>query len=250
MISRRSFHWGVFGGALATQSRPVAAQEDQEGSDFLTERGFVGPDSPLSAVGPRQARATEVQRAFQLMMNAPNGNDISPLEVAEYFRVLEDKNEDGELYREEWKSERANPVVTGFFTLTNLLPNKGDQTAWCAAFANWCLAAANRNVSFSAAAQSFHRAHKNFEVVTGEPKVGDVAVFSRLVDGSRDTYGHVGFLAKAYSADEGGVHIIGGNQQREDEKPSTGIVSRIFISFEHPTLQILSFKKPTMFMFG
>lgn len=247
MISRRLFHGSLLGAALGVRAVPTAAQQEASSEvNLLEEWGFVGPNPPASAVGEKAPRAEEVQTAFRLMIKAPAGHDVAPIDVAQYFRSLETQNQQGELYREEW-GERANPVITGFFTLTNIKPYKGDLTPWCAAFANWCLAASDRNVSFSAAAQSFYHDTKHFTTVDASPSVGDLVVFSRLVSGSRATYGHVGFLSRPYNEGEGGVWIIGGNQHREDGQPSGGIVSEVLVPFDHPTLSILSFKRPTNF---
>ena len=139
--------WGIVGAAQA--------QGDTGSEDLLAERGFVGIGGSGAAIGEGPPRREEVQKAFRIMRAAPSGPTTTPVEVAKYFASVEMANEpEGWLYNAEWPvDKRANPVITSFFTMTNTRPNKGDQTPWCAAFVNWCLAAADRNISFSAGAK-------------------------------------------------------------------------------------------------
>jgi hypothetical protein len=234
---------------------PAAAQiddVDEATTNFLREWGSAGRGKPSSFVGTAPARPWDVQRAFEILSAAPRAPHATPYDTAVWFKELKDTSKAGEPFNTEW-AEWANPVITSFFTLTNTVPQEGDQTSWCAAFVNWCLAAGRKNISCSAVAQSFTWDKKNFPSATS-PEVGDLVVFSGVEDGSRQRFGHVGFLSRPLGTpdpDGGsktGHWIIGGNQKpRDTVDEEKGAVNEKFYPASHPTLKVLDVVKTTNF---
>jgi CHAP domain len=190
-----------------------------------SETKVTGDENPASA---------EISRAFKILMNAPQ--DSPPIEVAAYFAKLaaksvykyKDKSGRSEqrLYREEWPTPGiANPLIVGFFGMTQYLPS-GDTTPWCAAFANFCLWKSGFLGTDNAAAASFRPLLKSYSQ-EGEPQTGDLAVFQ---DKDNENHGHVAFFVtvddirskKFFASDEvvkrysekptGRLYCLGGNQ--------------------------------------
>ena len=136
--------------------------------------------------------------------------------VANYFAGVTTENSDHERYNYEWsRSPRANPVIVGFFSLTNTLPSAGDQTSWCAAFVNFCLYMSSKKATFSALSGSF----RNYSQPTDKPKPGDIVVFSKPGEEGRQGFGHVGFF-DGFEGDK--IRVLGGNQR--GNTGSTGAV--------------------------
>jgi uncharacterized protein (TIGR02594 family) len=154
------------------------------------------------------------KEAHDILSAAPA--HVAPYRIAEYFvKSVPEK------YQQSWPEPNfshptfANPVIVLFFVATNLDP-AGDTTAWCAAFANWCLQRAGIDGTMSAGSQSF----KNW----GRPvwskgdggmptaaKLGDVAVFRRL---SKPGFGHVCFFKQISTKQPSSIEVLGGNQIR------------------------------------
>src|SRR5262245_16121909 len=237
---------------LVPAIKPAAAQIDDATANYLREWDSAGAGKPSSLVGTAPARPWDVQRAFEILSAAPRAPHATPYDTAVWFKDLKDRSKAGEPFNAEW-AEWANPVITSFFTLTNTVPHQGDQTSWCAAFVNWCLAAGRKNISFNAAAQSFNCDKKKFPSASS-PEVGDLVVFSGLENGSRKGFGHVGFLSRPVGAPdpEGGskkgVWIIGGNQKAKDTVGEKSEVNEKFYPANHPTLEILEIVKATDFV--
>jgi CHAP domain len=244
--------------------KPAAAQineVDEATANYLRQWNSAGPGVPSSSasssssstsVGTAPARPWDAQRAFEILSAAPRAPHATPYDTAVWFKELQDRSKAGEPFNAEW-AEWANPVITSFFTVTNTVPQEGDQTSWCAAFVNWCLAAGRKNISFSAAAQSFNWDKRRFPTA-GSPEVGDLVVFSGLENGSRQAFGHVGFLSRPLGAPEPeakgkkGAWIIGGNQTVSDTpNDEKGAVTEKFYAEDHPTLKILDIVKTTNF---
>jgi len=96
-----------------------------------------------------------------------------------------------------------NPRILTYFRAAGFKWVKDDETAWCAAFVNWCFWKAGCVVPGTLAARSFLKVGKR----TLAPKLGDLVVLWR---GSKDSvYGHVGFYIKETAT---AVYILGGNQ--------------------------------------
>lgn len=96
-----------------------------------------------------------------------------------------------------------NAQVLTYFRAPGFAWVKDDETAWCAAFVNWCFWKAGLKVPGNLSARSFLKVGKR----TLAPKLGDLAVLWR---GTKDgPYGHVGFyIAESKDA----VYLLGGNQ--------------------------------------
>jgi uncharacterized protein (TIGR02594 family) len=93
--------------------------------------------------------------------------------------------------------------ILRYFSNLGFKSIKDDETAWCAAFVNWCFWKRELKGTGSLMARSF----LTFGRRTLAPKLGDLAVFWR---GSKDSiYGHVGFFIKE---DKDVVYVLGGNQ--------------------------------------
>ena len=233
---------------IAPAIKPAAAQIDIPTANYLRQWKTVGAQRGANSPGA-SARPWDVQRAFEILSAAPRAPLATPFDTAAWFKDLKDTSKGGEPFNGEW-ADAANPVITGFFAVTNTVPQDGDRTSWCAAFVNWCLAAGRKNISFSATAQSFRWDRAKFPSATS-PELGDLVVFGAL-DGSR--IGHVGFLSRPLGTpdDQGartkGVWIIGGNQKtREEAEEEKGAVTERFYPENHPTLTVLDIVKTTDF---
>lgn len=96
-----------------------------------------------------------------------------------------------------------NPEVIKYFDDIGQKWVKDDETAWCAAFVNWCLLKSKIKGTGQLNARSF----LTWYTMTTKPQLGDVVVLWRI---SKDSpYGHVGFFVKE-THDQ--VYILGGNQ--------------------------------------
>lgn len=106
----------------------------------------------------------------------------------------------------EWLGKDHNPQVLKYFKEIGHKWVKDDETAWCAAFVNWCLVKATKIQTGSLAARSFLK----YGVSTKKPQLGDLVVFWR---GSKDgAEGHVAFyIAETKSS----VYVLGGNQNQQ-----------------------------------
>lgn len=100
----------------------------------------------------------------------------------------------------------SNPRIVEYLaTCDGLTPAQrgSDDTAWCSAFANWCMVTAKRKGTNSAWALDWADWGKRDTA----PGRGAVVVWKRVVGG--DTFGHVGF----FLSDQGNrIEVIGGNQ--------------------------------------
>jgi len=96
-----------------------------------------------------------------------------------------------------------NPEVMKYFKETGHSWVKDDETAWCAAFINWCLIKSGFNQTGSLAARSF----LTYGNGVLKPALGDIVVLWRISPTS--PYGHVGLYI---TEDKENVYILGGNQ--------------------------------------
>ncbi len=83
---------------------------------------------------------------------------------------------------------------------------RDDETAWCAAFVNWCLRQAGVDGTGKLNARSFLKWGRKIE----NPYLGCLVVLWRVKKTS--PYGHVGFYI---NSDENWIWILGGNQSNE-----------------------------------
>ncbi len=202
----------AIGGGQALAREAGSAADCGLADLYQRELGFLAPmSSPASdpTVAGGASRHEEVAKAFRLLYDAPRGG--SAWDVACYFRDLTDQNETGDPYNWEWKT-RANPLIVGFFGLTQALPDRGDRTHWCAAFVSFCLYASN-HVSARTASALGYRKYNGPRVE--DPKIGDIVVFQRL-GLEYKTNGHVGFFAgwekNGKGQPTGRLLVLGGNQ--------------------------------------
>lgn len=108
----------------------------------------------------------------------------------------------GEIGVKEAVGGKHNPQILAYHKATSLRA-ESDETPWCAAFVNWCLAQCNVKGTNMANARSFLGWGKSLET----PKAGCIVVFSSS-RGPRS--GHVGFYVGENP--NGTVRVLGGNQ--------------------------------------
>jgi uncharacterized protein (TIGR02594 family) len=200
----------------AGQSVPRIEELLAQESKFEVERG-VAP-----------AYAAEVEKAKQIVGKVPT--KMNPFEVAQFFQELRQGEHeqalgpDAHLYAEEWPV-RANPLIVEFFNATTLRSPNGDQTAWCAAFVNWCILQGRKGRddepkllkhTASAASETFRK----WGTRTDKPIPGDIVVFRHKRESWR---GHVGFLV---SRSKEGVYVLGGNQMPLNQRLPDGTYER------------------------
>lgn len=108
----------------------------------------------------------------------------------------------GELGVQEVAGPGSNPRIVEYLrstTLDSALAST-DATAWCSAFANWCVERAGHAGTDSAWAKSW----QHWGRALAKPSLGCVVVLTRDVD-----RGHVGFFVSATATH---VRLLGGNQ--------------------------------------
>jgi uncharacterized protein (TIGR02594 family) len=171
---------------------------------------------------------SEVAKAKDILASCPAKQN--PFQIAQFFEDLrqgifdDDHGAEAHQYAVEWPV-RANPVIVSFFDATTLRQPKGDQTPWCAAFVNWCIAQARKGRddadgllqhTASAASASFRSWGKK----TSDPKPGDIVVFQHKRTAWR---GHVGFFV---SRVQNGIYVLGGNQMPVSARLPDGTYER------------------------
>lgn len=100
----------------------------------------------------------------------------------------------------------SNPDVLKYFKEIGQAWVKDDDTAWCAAFVNWCLVKTGRQQTNSLAARSFLK----YGYSTKTPTLGDIVVLWRI--SPQSAYGHVGFYVRETKDT---IYILGGNQSNQ-----------------------------------
>lgn len=134
------------------------------------------------------------------------------------------------IFAYDWERSRYyNPVVIGIFRGVGLQPYAGDQTPWCAAFANWCI---SRSRATSAAETTFSAQRRAIGTRnassgsfrcwgtddTADPREGDVIVWAKVgtVTGRCPNLGqgHVAFVSSVVNGPDGKrrFRVVGGNQ--------------------------------------
>lgn len=156
-------------------------------------------------LGREPPSASDIQQAAAILDAAPAGG--SPVAIAEYFLGVDEVSDTtGEPFIEEW-AVKANPMILQFFRATGYPGVKGDDVAWCAVFACWCIERAGRTSPLSWSSGSF-RCHGT---ETASPAAGDVVVFkNKGEDKPCEGRGHVGFFA---GRDRDRILTLGGNQR-------------------------------------
>jgi uncharacterized protein (TIGR02594 family) len=96
-----------------------------------------------------------------------------------------------------------NPQVLRYFQEIGQKWVVDDDTAWCAAFVNWCIMKAGKIGTNSLLARSF----LNYGTPKNIPNVGDLVILWRISKSS--PFGHVGFFIRETNSL---IYILGGNQ--------------------------------------
>ncbi|MGL4966770.1 MAG: CHAP domain-containing protein [Inquilinus sp.] len=254
------------GGALAGMEqlgRTVPAWAVPEGIGVLPPLDFFSEGQPVPTTdemfrgtrGIRPPTDDEYKLATKILDGSPKTpRTTKPSDVAQYFEQLRNGEfsdtfgADSYLYATEWPV-RANPVIVSFFDSTRLRTPRGDQTAWCAAFVNWCIMRAREDVSDrdgllpetrSAAAYSF----RDWGQETTSPLEGDLVCFGHRRHSDR---GHVGFYV---GRTDSGVYCLGGNQMPMRAKladgtydvVNTGEINTKLFPFRGRDLEFISFR--------
>lgn len=115
----------------------------------------------------------------------------------------------------------TNPEISKYFQASGHFSVKDDETAWCAAFVNWCLAMANLVPTKSLMARSF----LTYGTACADPSIGDLVVLWRI--DPNGPYGHVGFYV---GETKDTIFVLGGNQSE-----------RVDIS-EYPKSRVLGYR--------
>jgi len=146
------------------------------------------------------------------------------------------------LFAYDWeRSNYYNPVVVQFITGIGQTPYAGDQTPWCAAFANWCISRSQATnptyLTFSNALlrhgtrSSSSGSFRCFGEATEEPVEGDLVVWAKVGTEAQscpinlnNAQGHVGFYAGTITRPNGTIayNVLGGNQGFISTRLSTG----------------------------
>jgi uncharacterized protein (TIGR02594 family) len=106
----------------------------------------------------------------------------------------------------EVKGEKHNPQILDFFNEIGHQWVQTDETAWCAAFVNFCCLKAIGKQTGKLNARSFLK----FGIETNHPVPGDIVVIWR--ESIASWKGHVGFYI---NHDKDNVYILGGNQSNQ-----------------------------------
>lgn len=215
MYSRRSvIAAGVSASVLPTS--PLLAQgggenierlinqwvEANRGEGYFDPEEVSGPQRGTLILAPTDQR---VRDAAEFLSRVPK--DTTPLQAAKW--MIANRNLGNTM---EWPpdtpSERrpANPIIIAFFAATQTRPFQGDQTHWCAAFANWMLRNRGLQITNSAGSASF----RTYGTATENPQSGDIACF---VNTSDARFGHVGFFDSWVAGGQDAMMLCGGNQK-------------------------------------
>lgn len=189
------------------------------------EPDFAGRDLSQRALGRHDPGKDVKDYAGLILKEAPF--NCRPIDVAKYFHALgrgkTKFGEEGRSFARGWP-HYYNPVIVEFFSATSLKPS-GDETSWCAAFLNYCIARAaskDGNVGAEECKRGTRSASSGSFRCFGErvssgknPKDGDIAVWALegTVDNCRPGTGHVGFVVGDPTGDNDHPYLIlGGNQ--------------------------------------
>lgn len=198
ILRRRTMLLTAAAALLPRSGLRAAADEGDFAADHLPDyASHLGGDR-LSALGLATPLPREVAMARDILNQAPRS---APHEIMAWLEALRETNDDGERYNEGWRV-RWNPVIVAFFAGTGTAP-AGDETPWCAACLNWCIARSGLRGTGSASSGSFRSGSRGETA----PRLGDIAVFR---DDSRGPgKGHVGFYVGGGGEQ---ITLLGANQ--------------------------------------
>jgi uncharacterized protein (TIGR02594 family) len=111
----------------------------------------------------------------------------------------------------EIEGAKHNPIITRMLRAVGL-PGRGDETPWCAAFANAVLTASGIDGTGSARARSFEDWGEEVADWRNNIEPGDIVVLWRKKPNS--AFGHVAFFARFPRFDRAAkrIWLLGGNQ--------------------------------------
>ncbi len=216
-ITRR----GLLVASLMGLSSPASANSsDDDWQQVLAQS--IATNSPLTlgriVPPPDDPSWREVDGLLARAPASIPGKRVTPYEVASYLATtVPDK------FRMAWPESNpahptyANPLILRLFLSTKTVP-MGDETAWCAAFVNWCLKRARIKGTASASSQSFSNSgwgtrvwRQGEESLPSRAATGDIAVFRLRYDTS---HGHVCFFKQISKTQPNSIEVLGGNQIR------------------------------------
>jgi hypothetical protein len=276
MVTRRQFG-AVVGAAATSLTLPGALGQTPNEDEFEGMEAFGAlPDgyNTNPVLSPNFGSATppqDVRRVADILLR---GAPIRcrPIDVAFYFEnlrqgrvpdaigqrlatYLRQANKaqliDTNYYRlfaYDWeRNNYFNPVVVQFLIGIGQTAYAGDATAWCAAFANWCISRSKASdpstIAFggnllrlgtgSASSGSF----RCFGQQTSSPRLGDLVVWAKVGTQNQvcpvnlnNSQGHVGFFVSEVTSPNGnaGYRVLGGNQgfRRTVMTPTSGPVGQ------------------------
>jgi uncharacterized protein (TIGR02594 family) len=166
----------------------TASKEKQDDGRWTVTATY--PDQAEAAVAESEKRlAAAGKAAMAPLTERTNGSEPFWLQIAR-----------GEMGQTEIQGPRNNPRILEYHN--SVAGNiKSDEVPWCSSFVNFCISSAGVVGTNSAAARSW----LNWGKSATNPKLGDIAVFSRGAPPS----GHVGFYVGETDAF---VLVLGGNQ--------------------------------------
>ncbi len=264
MFTRRTFTQKLLVAAAGTglsrsalSADAVAPVDDplpplpRELAGFANEPEFKGLQLDPQLLGTAKPSEHEFAVARKIMTAAPKAT--APWEVAMFFRDVGQgvHGEEWRPYARAWP-KKYNPVIIEFFkaTRTDPLAMDGDQTHWCAAFANWCLARAHSTDgkisdqqlkvgSRSASSGSF----RCWFPETKAPRKGDLVVWAirgtvqPCVAGKASFGpGHVAFFLGENP--DGSITVVGGNQALSGQ---SAVTQTTYPKVRHTSRGVLEF---------
>ncbi len=224
-MKKRSFLFATFGIACLplVARREAFAQAEENELQIGLDAPLVFPEGEKVPTlqeysegqrGTERPTDEEIENARQILA-ACEGNQ-RPIDVANFFLGVREGSfndsivKNAHLYCEEWPV-RANPIIVSFFDATTLRKPAGDQTAWCAAFTEFCIAkgrdgAVDSGNLLARTKSAASASYRSWGTETTKPIEGDLVVFAHNKDKGK---GHVAFFV---SRNEKGVYCLGGNQ--------------------------------------
>ena len=227
IVSRNSFAQSAVSPTKAVDDDLPPLPKELEGA--ASENDFFSVqlgNKPLGTADPGEAKK---KFAREIMEAAPK--NCRPIDVAYFYRKLGKGEtvfkEEGRPYARGWP-RLYNPLIIQLFQTTGVDPLspkfQGDETPWCAAFINYCIAravskdgridqAALTRGTRSASSGSF-RCFGSAIQQGNTPKEGDIAVWALegTIDGCKSGKGHVGFYSGATGDPKLPYFVMGGNQ--------------------------------------